>query len=485
MNTPPMNTIGVHSRIALAAAAMAILPLLVLLAVGADRAGGAYPGTVNGQIAFQSTRDGSGGQQMFVMGPGGENPTNISNNEDVLDEQPSFSADGQTIVVTGFPDAKKDSTPSEELYLVSADGTNRRRLTATDTDESQGSISPDGTRIVFTSHVNGGFPELHTMASDGSGRATLLPGSSLSYYGDPKWSPDGTRVAFTRYGDERDVCVVVVQTVTMSCLTGDTSDLAYQPEWSPDGSKLAFVMDPYVIKGQTVESNPDIWVMNADGSGKARIAGSPLADSQPAWSPNGAKIAFTRRPQGDDGVAEDQSGDGEIWVMNADGTGQKNLTSHPDNDREPSWQPLGAGAVTQPPAFKGVVSVPSVLAVTSRSTPRVAAGARVRFRISKDASAKLALEKRVRGAKVRVGGRTLCRPARSARVSRRKRCQAWEPQNWLVRGAKSGRNSVALAGRIDRKALSPGVYRIRAGAVDSIANPARQRVSRSFRVVRR
>ncbi len=54
-----------------------------------------------------------------------------------------------------------------------------------------------------------------------------------------------------------------------------------------------------------------------------------------------------------------------------------------------------------------------------------------------------------------------------------------------MRNAKAGRNSISLTGRIDRKALKPGVYRVRAGAVDSIANPARQRVSKVFRVVRR
>lgn len=479
-----MNTLRVHLRFIAVATATATLFLAALLVTGADRAGGSYPGAANGQIAFQSTRDGTGGQQAFVMGPNGENPTNISNNEDVIDEQPSFSADGQSIVLTGHPDFTNDKTPSEELYLVNADGTNRRRLTATTTDESQGSISPDGTRILFTSFVNPGYPELHVMAIDGSGRTVLLAGDSNGNFSDPKWSPDGTRIAFTRNDKEADVCVMTVQTATVSCLTGDTGDLAYQPDWSPDGSKLAFVMDPFVIKGQKVESNPEIWVMNADGGGRTRLTNSPLSESQPAWAPDGSKIAFTRRHLSSDVVADDQSGDGEIWVMNADGSGQKNLTNHPDNDRDPSWQPLGVGTVS-PPAFTGEISVPRALPVSARSTPRVATSAKIRFRITKRSSAKLALERRVRGVKVKVGGRTLCRPSNSSRVSRKKRCAAWEPQSWLVRNARAGRNSVALTGRIDRKALRPGVYRVRAGAVDSIANPARQRVSRIFRVFRR
>lgn len=480
-----MNSRRAQLRIVATATSIALLLAVALMTTGTEHAGGAYPGAVNGQITFMSTRDGSGGQQVFVMGPRGENPTNISNNDAVPDERPSFSADGQSIVLTGHPDFTNDATPSEELFLVNADGTNRRRLTATPTDESQGSISPDGSRIAFQSFANPGYPELHVIAADGSGRSVLLGGDASSSWADPKWSPDGTRIALTRYSQGDEVCVLVVSSVALTCLTDDTNDLAYQPDWSPDGSKIAFVRDPFVIVGQKVESNAEIWVMNADGSGKTQLTNNPRSDSQPAWSPDGTKIAFTRRPQGEDGVADPQSGDGEIWVMNADGSGQTNLTNHPENDADPSWQPLGAGVSGQPPAFRSEISVPNVLTITARSTPRVAASPSTRFRISKPASVKLALERRVLGIKRKAGGRTLCRPAQSSRVSRRKRCRAWDPQGWLVRTSKGGRNRISLAGRIDRKALRPGIYRIRAGAVDSIANPARQRTSRAFRVVRR
>ena len=71
--------------------------------------------------------------------------------------------------------------------------------------------------------------------------------------------------------------------------------------------------------------------MNADGSGQTRLTSNSVGDYEPAWSTDGAKIAFT------------SEGDGktEIYVMNADGTGQTNLTNNDGYDSAPSWSPDG------------------------------------------------------------------------------------------------------------------------------------------------
>ena len=67
--------------------------------------------------------------------------------------------------------------------------------------------------------------------------------------------------------------------------------------------------------------------MNADGSGLRKLTRGPAYDGNPAWSPDGRKIAFGRA--------------GEIYVMNADGSGQRNLTRNPARDFAPAWSPDG------------------------------------------------------------------------------------------------------------------------------------------------
>jgi dipeptidyl aminopeptidase/acylaminoacyl peptidase len=86
--------------------------------------------------------------------------------------------------------------------------------------------------------------------------------------------------------------------------------------------------------------NRAIWVMNADGTGKKPVTTPPAGseDVWPAWSPDGTDMAFVKREGG------------SIWVMNVDGSGQIDITHNPDDD-VPNWQPLPArpvGGVTLP-----------------------------------------------------------------------------------------------------------------------------------------
>src|SRR2546428_1672741 len=94
------------------------------------------------------------------------------------------------------------------------------------------------------------------------------------------------------------------------------------PTWSPTGDLIAFV--------STREVKPEVYVMNADGSDQRQLTSSPLGmgSSAPAWSPGGWHIAFVT---GAIGVSQ-------ISIMNADGTGQRRLVSGGWNMR-PAWSP--------------------------------------------------------------------------------------------------------------------------------------------------
>ena len=95
------------------------------------------------------------------------------------------------------------------------------------------------------------------------------------------------------------------------------------PAWSPDGRKLAFV--------SRRDGNSDIYAMNADGSAQENLTRQPANDSHPSWSPDGRRIAFVSR----------RDGNSEIYVMNADGSGLRNVTRTRSNDLDPAWSPDG------------------------------------------------------------------------------------------------------------------------------------------------
>ena len=142
------------------------------------------------------------------------------------------------------------------------------------------------------------------------------------------WSPDGGAITYLRAkkGDFRGaIYVVSADGRRLRKLSPDTAhDRGGQ--WSPDGRRILVVR-----QGRRDDLSPlDIWVMNADGSGQRNLTPAPGTEvlGGPDWSPDGQTIAFG-------------SDDGDIYVMNADGSGQRRLTRGTAGDSVPIWSPDG------------------------------------------------------------------------------------------------------------------------------------------------
>ncbi len=113
--------------------------------------------------------------------------------------------------------------------------------------------------------------------------------------------------------------------VTSAALTRLTNNPAgdFDPAWSPDGTRIAV--------SSRRDGNSEVYVTNADGTGVTRLTNNSAEDRSPAWSPNGSKIAF----------GSERDGNYEVYVMNADGSGLTNLTNHLGWDDQPAWSPDG------------------------------------------------------------------------------------------------------------------------------------------------
>jgi TolB protein len=249
---------------------------------------------------------------------------------------------------------------SWEIYLADPDGTNVVRLTTNVFSDLFAAMSPDGKgRIVFDSNrrnVSGdpiNLVELFLMKSDGSNQQYLARGTSAS------WSPDSQRIAFQRSASgtglpinpqpgapapDSDIFVGSVCDLlagippTNITATNDPtkpSKIDVDPDWSNDGQKIAFTSIKVGDHPQTPTS-AEIWVINPDGSGLKQLTVNDVEERAAAWSPDDMRIVYMCK-QGT--VAPDA--DNEICVMNADGTGQTQLTFNTLNDATPSFSPDG------------------------------------------------------------------------------------------------------------------------------------------------
>lgn len=221
------------------------------------------------------------------------------------------------------------------IFVMNADGTK-----VTDVAKAEGGSpawSPDGASIAFAStRATVTNAQIYVMSANGSHQTRLTHDSMPELH--PSWSPDGKTIAFEGDGG---LFLVTVKTKAVRQLTHGP-DAA--PAWSPDGTRIMFERDrsvPNPTNTTGMDTEEDLWVMAADGS-QARQLTSPPAftvgstlfpgkDTFPAWSPDGSKIVLESNRDANNG----------IFVMNADGTNVTAVTHPQGTDEFPTWSPDG------------------------------------------------------------------------------------------------------------------------------------------------
>ena len=240
------------------------------------------------------------------------------------------------------------------IHLMRPDGSGRVRLTGgrfgrEDDGDSMPAWSPDASRVAFVRtvyHRSSGDADLSIYLLDpAGGQARRLPvGGDVAA---PAWAPDGRRLAFVRFV-ERDQ--VGESEIVVAGLDGGDERVLFrerpqkgaltylnEPAWSPDGSLIAFTRTAVDKRSYF---RPVLYVMQADG-GNPRVLARDAAG--PAWSPDGRRIAFasTRDRNGQICSEDECAYRGELYVMDADGTNLVRLTRNRGDDRSPRWSADG------------------------------------------------------------------------------------------------------------------------------------------------
>ena len=271
----------------------------------------------NGEmLIFQFTREGGACDQQYVMNVDGSDLQRVSTGAGKT-TCGYFYDDDRRILFSSTHAADSACPPRPDpsrvyvweldpfdIYTARPDGSDLQRLTNWNVYTAEGTVSPDGQSIVFTSTKDGDL-EIYSMNVDGSNvrRLTNSPG----YDGGPFYSPDGTRIVYR----------------------------AYHPT---DSAELATYRD-LLGRNMVRPNRMEVWVMNADGTGQRQVTQLGGANFAPYFTPDGGRIIFSSNHQ------NPRSRNFDLYLVNLDGSGLEQVTTNPEFDGFPMFSPDGTKLV--------------------------------------------------------------------------------------------------------------------------------------------
>jgi serine/threonine protein kinase len=258
----------------------------------------ALPGAA-GRIAFGRQRA-DGNYDLFVATLDGAPPRPLISGGN--DTAPVWSPDGARLAITHAVGGRRG------IFVGGPDSPAAQLVSPPDLDARYAAWSPDGRRLAFTLQVEGVWR-----------LAIAEPGGALSFPGPERlgwlaWSR-GALLYAAQAGPGQPQDIFALDTSGTPRNLTSTPDFEEDfPDRSPDGRRIVFVASP---PGQQNLPRRQIYVMSADGSGRAQLTQDAGPHTNPVWSPDGQWIAYLSRAGG---------GDWQVWAMRADGSEPRQLT---------------------------------------------------------------------------------------------------------------------------------------------------------------
>jgi TolB protein len=325
---------------------LALAGLATLTGLAAAPAQATFPGK-NGRLVFQRPV----GHQidLFTVRPNGRGLDRITRTG-TWEERAEWSSDGERLA---FARSKPSGSPTE-IATSDAVGGDLRVLTSFGSFSNAPTWSPDD-RIAYFSLRD--FPandpmapaELYSMTEDGGDQQRLT--NDVGIQTDPEWSPDGSTIGYSQWRAVQgrpgvfDLGLFLMNregTNHRPLLGFSAKRDIVSFSWSPDGRRIVFELATAQPSGRKPGSRQsDLAIINVDGTGQRRLTRTAALETNPVWSPDGRRIAFTSDRHAKRGPVHRQLGRTfELYKMRADGRSIRRLTHNRVPDLYPDWRPL-------------------------------------------------------------------------------------------------------------------------------------------------
>jgi len=281
------------------------------------------PGMFLSKVVISSDRAGGKWKEIFVMDWNGKNIKQVTRHKSIA-ISPNWSPDAKSITYTAFAMHKKTGTRNADLFYYELDTKKRYLLSAKKGINSGSTFAPNGNDIYLTISSKG-TPDIYKINKEGSGLARITAGPAGAMNVEPDISPDGKNMVFSSDRSGRPMVYTMDLSSKKTVRRTRAGRYNASPVWSPDGKKIAFAGFD--------KTHFDVFIMNADGTGLKRMTsarktnGKMANNENPTFSPDGRQIMFV----------SDRSLKNQIYIVNIDGTNERRITFDKHNYYQPKW----------------------------------------------------------------------------------------------------------------------------------------------------